>query len=470
MEKKPNCIEKVMSQSVGLKRTMSTPAAVMVGVGGTIGTGLFLSSGDVISTAGPGGAIVMYLIGGLIMYLMTSCLGELSAAMPVSGSLQAFSTEFINPAMGFTIGWVNWTGGAVTITTQLVASAIIMRDIIPNSPTWLWILVFAVVLFGVNFLDAQKFGDVSFVASSLKILMIVGFVIVGAALVFGIGPDEAIGMSNYTDHGGLFPAGLAGMGAVTLTSFYAYAGTEVVASSAGELKDERKISKMINMTMLILVGATIISIAIVAAILPWDSADLSGSPFVYAFREVGMDGAALLVNIVVLSSALTSGNYFTYANARYIWSMAKFNQAPKVFAKTNKKGVPWVGLTVSMAFALFGVLAEVFAPDTVYKVLIWYIGGANIFMYSVICISQYRFRKRYVAEGGKVEDLPYRVISFPLVPIAGVASFAVMLIVTIMDPGERIAMAFCAVCYIAMYIAAHFYTKKHDVTAINIDL
>ena len=106
-----------------------------------------------------------------------------------------------------------------------------MRDIIPNSPTWLWILVFAVVLFGVNFLDAQKFGDVSFAASSLKIIMIVGFIIVGAALVFGVGSGEAIGMSNYTDHGGLFPAGLAGMGAVTLTSFYAYAGTEVVAST-----------------------------------------------------------------------------------------------------------------------------------------------------------------------------------------------------------------------------------------------
>lgn len=317
-------------------------SAVMVGVGGTIGTGLFLSSGDVISTAGP--------------------------------------------------------GGAVNITTQLVASAIIMRDIIPNSPTWLWILVFAVILFGVNFLDAQKFGNVSFVASSLKILMIVGFVIVGAALVFGIGPNEAIGMSNYTEHGGLFPAGLAGMGAVTLTSFYAYAGTEVVASTAGELKDEGKISRMINMTMIILVGATVISIAVVAAILPWDSADLSGSPFVYAFREVGMDGAALLVNIVVLSSALTSGNYFTYANARYIWSMAKFNQAPKVFAKTSKNGVLYVGLIVSMVFALFGVLAEFFAPDTAYKVLVWYIGGANIFMYSVICICQYNFRKRYVAD------------------------------------------------------------------------
>ena len=123
MEKKKTSIDRVMETSIGLKRTMSTSSAIMVGVGGTIGTGLFLNSGDVISTAGPGGAIVMYLISGLIIYLMTSCLGELAAAMPVAGSLQAYSTEFISPAMGFTIGWVNWSGGA-NIFMYSVQSAI----------------------------------------------------------------------------------------------------------------------------------------------------------------------------------------------------------------------------------------------------------------------------------------------------------------------------------------------------------
>lgn len=128
-EKKQTSVEKVMSASTGLQRTMSTKAAIMVGVGSTIGTGLFLSSGDVISTAGPIGAVIAYIIGGIVAFFMTSCLGEMSAAMPVSGSLQAYTTEFISPAMGFTIGWVNWIGAAATITAQIVASAIIMRDI-----------------------------------------------------------------------------------------------------------------------------------------------------------------------------------------------------------------------------------------------------------------------------------------------------------------------------------------------------
>ena len=137
-------MQRVMDASTGLQRTMKTRDAIMVGVGGTLGTGIFLSSGDVLANAGPGGAIVAYLLGGFIIWLMTGCLGELSAAMPVAGSMQAYCTEFINPAMGFTIGWVNWLGGAITITTQIVASAIIMKNIIPSVPTFVWILLFDV--------------------------------------------------------------------------------------------------------------------------------------------------------------------------------------------------------------------------------------------------------------------------------------------------------------------------------------
>ncbi len=470
MTEKKTSIERVMEKSTGLKRTMSTKAAVMAGVGGTIGTGLFLSSGDVISTAGPGGAIVMYLIGGVIIWLMTSCLGELSAAMPVAGSLQAYTTEFIGPAMGFTVGWVNWVGAAATITAQIVASAIIMKDILPGTSTALWIVIFAVILFGINFLDAKVFGNISFWVSTLKIILVAAFAIVGVAIMGGAGDGEAIGLSNFTDHGGLFPTGIAGMGAVILTSFYAYAGTEIVASTAGELKDEKKMPLAINLTLLILISVTVLSMAIVAALLPWEEASVMGSPFVYAFRHIGLDSAALIVNIVVLTAALTSGNYFTYACARYLWSMAKFGQAPKICAKTSKRGVPVIALTISMIFALVAIVAEFVAEDTVYLFIVWFIGGGNIFLYSTICICQYRFRKRYLAEGGKLEDLPYRVKPYPLVPILGTLSFLMMLVVTLMEPSERLAMAVCAICYLAIYIFSRYYTKKHDVTAANIDI
>ncbi|WP_419025440.1 amino acid permease [Emergencia sp.] len=470
MNEKRTSVERVMEASTGLKRTMKTKAAIMVGVGSTIGTGLFLSSGDVISSAGPGGAIVAYLIGGFIAWLMTSCLGEMSAAMPVSGSLQAYSTEFIGPAMGFTIGWVNWIGAAATITAQIVAAAIIMQDIIPGTPTWLWIVVFSLLLFGVNFFNAKAFGNISFWVSSLKMVLVVVFIIIGIAMIFGAAGGEAVGLRNYTGNGGLFPMGIAGIGAVILTSFYAYAGTEMVASTAGEIENEKDMPKAINLTIVILIAATVLSIAIVAALLPWDQASVLGSPFVYVFRNAGLKSAALIVNVIVLTSALTSGNYFVYACSRYLWSMAKFQQAPKICAKTSKSGVPVVALTISMLFAMVGIIAEFVAQDTVYLFLVYFIGGGNIFMYSVICICQYRFRKRYLAEGGRLEDLNFKVASCPLVPILGVLAFAAMLVVTLLDPNEAVAIYVCAPCYLAIYIVSRIYTKKKGVAAVNLDI
>ena len=470
MNEKRTSVERVMAASTGLKRTMKTKAAIMVGVGSTIGTGLFLSSGDVISSAGPGGAIVAYLIGGFIAWLMTSCLGEMSAAMPVSGSLQAYSTEFIGPAMGFTIGWVNWIGAAATITAQIVAAAIIMQDIIPGTPTWLWIVVFSLLLFGVNFFNAKAFGNISFWVSSLKMILVVVFIIIGIAMMLGVTGGGAVGLSNYTRNGGLFPMGIAGIGAVILTSFYAYAGTEMVASTAGEIENEKDMPKAINLTIIILIAATVLSIAIVAALLPWNQASVLGSPFVYVFRNAGLKSAALVVNVIVLTSALTSGNYFVYACSRYLWSMAKFHQAPKICAKTSKSGVPVVALTISMLFAMVGIIAEFVAQDTVYLFLVYFIGGGNIFMYSVICICQYRFRKRYLAEGGRLEDLNFKVASYPLVPILGVLAFAAMLVVTLLDPSEAVAIYVCAPCYLAIYIVSRIYTKKKGIAAANLDI
>ena len=470
MNEKRTSVERVMAASTGLKRTMKTKAAIMVGVGSTIGTGLFLSSGDVISSAGPGGAIVAYLIGGFIAWLMTSCLGEMSAAMPVSGSLQAYSTEFIGPAMGFTIGWVNWIGAAATITAQIVAAAIIMQDIIPGTPTWLWIVVFSLLLFGVNFFNAKAFGNISFWVSSLKMILVVVIIIIGIAMMLGVTGGGAVGLSNYTRNGGLFPMGIAGIGAVILTSFYAYAGTEMVASTAGEIENEKDMPKAINLTIIILIAATVLSIAIVAALLPWNQASVLGSPFVYVFRNAGLKSAALVVNVIVLTSALTSGNYFVYACSRYLWSMAKFHQAPKICAKTSKSGVPVVALTISMLFAMVGIIAEFVAQDTVYLFLVYFIGGGNIFMYSVICICQYRFRKRYLAEGGRLQDLNFKVASYPLVPILGVLAFAAMLVVTLLDPSEAVAIYVCAPCYLAIYIVSRIYTKKKGVAAANLDI
>lgn len=464
---KTTCVERVMSKSTGLKRSMKMKAAVMTGVGGTIGTGLFLSSGDVLATAGPAGAIILYIIGGFMAWLMTTCLGEMAAAMPVSGSLQAYTTEFCGPSLGFTIGWVNWVGGAATISAQIVACSILMRDIIPNSPVWMWIIIFAVLLFGANLLDAKLFGNISFWVSSIKLIMIAAFIVVGAAMVFGGFGSEGAAIARERSTGDVSLLSLCGC---ILTAFYAFAGTEVVASTAGELEDEKKMGRTINWTIFILIAAVVLSIVIVCMLLPADQADVLGSPFVYIFRNAGLNGAALIVNLVVLTSALTSGNYFVYGCSRYLWSMAKFNQAPKIFARTSGKGVPVNALLVSMIFGMLAIIAEFVAEDTVYLFIVYFIGGGNIFMYTVICIDQLIFRKKFLGEGGKPEDLPFKTPLYPLVPILGIIAFVLMLAATLTDPGERLGILVCAICYAVIFVGSKIFVSKRGGEAANIDL
>lgn len=460
-------MQHVMSSSTGLRRTMHTRDAVMVAVGGTIGTGLFLSSGDVIAAAGPGGAILAYLFGGLVIYLMTACLGEMAASMPVAGNIQAYCTEYINPEMGITVGWLSWLANALTITAQLAASAIIMKNIFPDAPEGLWIVLFAIMLFGINLFGAGNFGNISFYFASLKLILVLIFTILGLGMIFfDVGGGENTGFQLFLSDG-LFPRGLGAVGSVILSAFYAFGGIEMLASTGGELHKEADMPKVINWTLAILVITYVISMVMLGALLPWQQADLNGSPFAYVFRNAGMTYGELLVNIFVLTSALTSCNYFIYASTRYMWSLSRYGQAPKVLSKTRKNGVPFLALVISLLFGLLGIVCQFFAPDTVYKVLIYLIGGANIFIYIIICMCQFCFRKRFVAEGGQVDNLPYRVV-FPLTPVLGIIFLMAMLIISLLDPDEAVTFYICIPAYVIIYLASHIFVKKKGITARNI--
>src|SRR5690625_665625 len=179
----------------------------MIGIGGTIGTGLFLSSGYTMSNAGPGGTLVSYAFGGLIMYLMMLCLGELIVAIPDAGGIQTFTNRFLNRNMGFTVGWSRWLSLVITVPTQLVASSIIMKNIFPSISEIVWIILFMVLLFFLNFRSATDFGKFNNLFSSIKLIFIAVFIVVGLGMILGIGQSEPIGFSNFTAHVGLFTNG-----------------------------------------------------------------------------------------------------------------------------------------------------------------------------------------------------------------------------------------------------------------------
>lgn len=213
------------NQPKELQRSMKSRHLFMLSLGGVIGTGLFLGSGYAIGEAGPLGAIVAYLVGGLLMYLAMICLGELSVVMPVSGSFQVHATKFIGPATGFVIGWIYWLSWALYVGLEFVAAGLLMTRWFPDIPVWIWCVIFTVLLFTINALTTRSFAETEYWFSGIKVLAVILFIIIGAAAMFGLIHMEdahpAPFLSNFIGDG-LFPTGFTGVFISMMTVVYAF--------------------------------------------------------------------------------------------------------------------------------------------------------------------------------------------------------------------------------------------------------
>lgn len=185
------------NSSQQLKRTMKSRHLFMISLGGVIGTGLFLSTGYTLHQAGSGGTILAYVIGGLMMYLVMQCLGELSVAMPVTGSFQKYATTFIGPSTGFMVGIMYWINWVVTVGSEFTASGILMQRWFPDSSVWMWSAIFAALLFICNAFSVKLFAETEFWFSSVKIVTIILFIILGGAAMFSTSLFKRNGGCSY---------------------------------------------------------------------------------------------------------------------------------------------------------------------------------------------------------------------------------------------------------------------------------
>lgn len=364
----------MFQQEQGLKKELKSRHLFMIALGGIIGTGLFMGSGFTISEAGPGGAILAYLVGGLVMYLTMLCLGELAVSMPDAGSYQTYATKYISPASGYVVGWMSWLNWSVTIGLELITVSMLMKRWFPDVSTWIWCVVFGVLLFGVNALSTKSFAEVEFWFASIKVVTIVLFIILGAAVMFGIVPMEgtkAPMLTNFTDHGGLFPNGILAIIVTMVTVNFSFQGSELVGIAAGESEDPANaVPKAINNTVWRILVFYILSMFVLAGLFPWKEAGLVASPFVVVFDNIGIPYAADIMNFVIITAVLSVANSGLYATSRMMYSMAQKGMVNSALGKLTKKGVPLNALVFSMLFGCLSLLSGIYAPKTVYLWLI----------------------------------------------------------------------------------------------------
>ncbi|AEI44760.1 amino acid permease [Paenibacillus mucilaginosus] len=452
----------------GLQRTMKSRHLYMISLGGVIGTGLFISSGYTINQAGPGGALLAYLVGGFIMYLVMMCLGELSVAMPVTGSFQTYAARYIGPATGFTIGWLYWLGWVVTLGSEFTAAGLMMKRWFPHVPVWLWCVFFVVLLFLLNAMSAKAYAETEYWLASIKLVTIILFIGLGGAAMFGLispqgGPAPML--SNFTGEGGLFPNGLGAILFTMIAVNFSYQGSELVGIAAGESEEpEKTIPRSIKNTVWRVIFFFVASIFIVAGLIPWKEAGVEESPFVTVFDSIGIPYAADIMNFVILSALLSVANSGLYAASRMLWALSKENMAPGPLGKLSRRGVPLNALLVSIGVACLSLLSSVFAPDTVYLWLVSIAGLTAMLVWMGIAASQYMFRRRFVQEGGDPASLKYRVPMYPLVPVLAFVLCTTACVGLAFDPEQRMAL-YCGIPFILICYALYYLKYRNALPA-----
>ncbi|KIC66970.1 amino acid permease [Pseudarthrobacter phenanthrenivorans] len=445
------------STESGLRRSMGPRHLVMIAMGGVIGSGLFLSSGYTISQAGPLGAVLAYLVGAFVVYLVMACLGELAIAYPVSGAFHIYAARSIGPATGFATAWLYWLCWAVAIGSEFTASGLLMQRWFPGVDVWVWCLVFAATLFSLNAVSSKFFGESEFWFAIIKVGAIIGLIVLGGAALLGFHPLSGSGnhpflFENFTTDGGLFPNGFTGVLVTALAVFYAFSGSELIGVAAGETKDPAtSIPKAMRSTVIRLLVFFVGAIAVIAATIPYQEVGLDESPFVTVFTATGVPFAADVMNFVIITALLSAGNSGLFSCARMLYSLADEGHAPRALKKLTSRGIPLIALSVSMLGGLASLISSVVAPETVYLVLVSVAGFAVVGVWMSITASHFFHRRAFVRNGGDVATLSYRAPLFPLVPVLAFTLCTVSLVGIALDPAQVAALyfgiPFAAACY-----------------------
>lgn len=447
--------DRIADREKGLTRGLSTGQLSMIAIGGAIGTGLFLGSGFAISFAGPS-VLVSYGIGALIALLLMGCLAEMTVQHPTSGSFGAYAEYYISPLAGFLVRYAYWFAVVGAVGTEVTAVAVYMRFWYPTLPGWIWIVAFSVVLVVINAANVGVFGKVEYGFSMLKIVVIVAFILLGAAVVFLAPPRGEIGFHNYTSRGGFFPKGVWGMWVAVIVSIFSYLSIEMIAVAAGEARDpQNAITRAFRAAVFRLIVFYLLTIALMLAIVPWNANGIEASPFVKVMLATHVPAAAGITNFVVLIAALSAMNSQLYITTRMMFSLSRAGYAPRRFGQLSTRGVPVSALLVSTIGIALATLLIVFYPKSSFTLMMSLAMFGAMFTWFMIFVTHLFFRSRQ-----KGRALKFRMWGYPYLSLLGAALMISIICTTLLTSEFRMTTLFGVPFLLILSSVFHLHYRK----------
>lgn len=410
-----------VDQEQGLHRKLTSWQLTMIAIGGAIGVGLFLGSAATIGMAGPG-VLISYIFGAVIAMIMGYALAEMASVHPVAGSFGVYADKYVSPWAGFSVRMTYWFAQTVAIGAEVTAVGLYFGYWFPAIPASVWIVASSVLVLAVNAANVKMFGTLESSFAMIKVIAIVAFILLGAALIFGIG-QPAFGLSNLTAHGGFLPNGWTGVWLALTLVITSYMGIEVVAVTAGEAEHpEESVPRALRSMVIRLIIFYVLAIFIILAVTPWPTiaetgGKLTGSPFVKVFRQIGIPFAGGIMNFVVISAALSSVNTNLYLCSRMIFSLSRAGYVPRTLGSVDSRGVPLTALSASGAGMVAAIVLALKGQQG-FLLLYGTAVAAMFFVWTVILITHIRFRQALPRE--RLQTLPVRMPGHPVVSVFGI--------------------------------------------------
>lgn len=427
------------TEDAGLHKSLKNRQIQMIGLGGAIGTGLFMGVGGRLANAGPGVALI-YALCGVFVFLLLRALGELVLYRPASGSFVSYTREFFGERLAYFVGWMYWVGIVTAAIADLTAVALYFDffsryiPAIGDVPQWVFALAALVFIVALNLLAVNVFGELEFWFALIKVAALAVFLVVGIVFVVTGMPvaGHRPGLSVIADSGGLFPNGLVPALLLISGVVFAYTGVEYIGTAAGEAQEpERVIPKAVNAVIFRIGVLYVGSILLLACMLPYSAYKSGQSPFVTFFGAVGVQGIDTIMNLIVLTAALSGINAGVYTSGRVMRSLAIGGSAPAFAVRLSAQGVPYGGIAMEAGLCLVGVALNAFVPHDAFEIALGVSSACFMAPWAAIILCQLQLWRR--AQRGELERPSFRMMGAPWTGYACLAFFALVIVLIALE-------------------------------------
>lgn len=435
----------------------------MMGLGSTIGAGLFLGTGVGISAAGPA-VLVAYVIAGFLAILVMQMLGEMGTVIPASGSFSEYAEHGIGRWAGFTQGWIYWLATVAVLGAEITGAAGFIGawfGVTPWIPAAICVAIFGII----NLLHVRSFGEFEYWFAAIKVIVIVAFLIIGALLIFGLLPGHTFIGTEVFLADGFMPNGLGGVAAALLAVAFAFGGIEVVAIASAESEDpKRSLVNAVRSTILRISVFYLGSVLVITFLLPYSSLgnakSAAESPFTMVLERAGIPGAAGFMEAIIVLALLSAFNAQIYASSRMMHSLAARGEAPKLFTKTNAKGVPTNAIALSVALSVVMVILNYADTGWLLTFMLNAAGASLLIVWVFIAVSQLRLRRQLEA----IHPLPIRMWAFPYLTWFALAIFVALAVLMLSDASARVQLVCAAAMFAILTVASIINAKVRGIS------